>query len=568
MKYFFIFFMLGLLSATTSFAQIQDVNNKATNRVGHILLLNEQQRAVKNVEVIIDEIHYLTDFRGECTTKSRVTDQSNFRVVGYEIIKMDYVDIDQYMYIHIKTNEKVRAVDKVDSTLVNYTQNFNYIFNKLELEKQLLAEKSKQINSDIEAIIRKLKTDITFLEKTELRGQLNRLERQLIENEVAYETAHEKTNEVLARMKLFILEKDSLHSLANEKIEQVELEKKLIEAISSRNLIISVLIVFFLLGLASIFYRISQKIRKQRNELEEKVEEINHKNEEMQIQAENLKHANDEISHKGEALQFAFDEIAKKNQDITASINYARRMQRSLLPQPNALKEYLPESFILLRPRDIVSGDFYWFKEIKNEEGLKSKFIMAAVDCTGHGVPGAFMSLVADSLLNQIILFQEIYSPDEILNHLHNGVRTTLRQDASNNRDGMDIALCCIDQEHKKLEFAGAKNPLVYVQNQELKELKADRISIGGLQERSTYRKQTIGFEQETTCYIFSDGYHDQFGGTENKKFMRKNFNDLLLKVHSLPMENQRITLAQTLDQWIGHRKQLDDILVIGFKLS
>jgi serine phosphatase RsbU (regulator of sigma subunit) len=234
-----------------------------------------------------------------------------------------------------------------------------------------------------------------------------------------------------------------------------------------------------------------------------------------------------------------------------------------MLPLPEVFAEALPASFVLFKPRDIVSGDFYW---LYNEKHLT---IVAAADCTGHGVPGAFMSMIGNDLLGQIVEHDDIFSPDLILNELNMGVRKALRQDATNNKDGMDIAICVINRLERTLEYAGAANPLCYIQDDELKEIKADKFAIGGRQEENSriFKKHTLLLDKPTVYYIFSDGYQDQFGGENNSKFMSRRLKQLFVEIHKLPMAEQKKRMDDVIMDWIKHTRQIDDILVIGFKV-
>lgn len=254
--------------------------------------------------------------------------------------------------------------------------------------------------------------------------------------------------------------------------------------------------------------------------------------------------------------------IEKKNINITASITYAERIQKASLPQIEAIQTELTNSFILFKPKDIVSGDFYWFSKLGN------KIIIAAVDCTGHGVPGAFMSLVGLNLLSAIVNENKITETNLILEELHKRVRIALRQDITSNQDGMDMSLCVIDKVEKKIEFTGARNPLIYIQNNTLFRIKGDKRGIGGTQStHSTFTKHTISFQEKTSFYLFTDGYQDQFGGENDRKFMIKNMMDMFLKNHQLPMKEQKQIYEDKIIKWMQSSKQIDDILMIGFQL-
>jgi ligand-binding sensor domain-containing protein/serine phosphatase RsbU (regulator of sigma subunit) len=289
------------------------------------------------------------------------------------------------------------------------------------------------------------------------------------------------------------------------------------------------------------------------NSIKEQQEQLEHK----------IEQATAEIKAKNEELEIQKQEVLLQKENIQSSIKYAQRIQEAMLPLPEFFAEALPASFVLFKPRDIVSGDFYW---LHHEKHLT---IVAAADCTGHGVPGAFMSMIGNDLLGQIVEHDEIVSPDLILNALNVGIRKALRQDATNNKDGMDVAICVINRLERVLEYAGAANPLYYIQDEELKEIKADKFGIGGRQEENArkFKKHTLLLDKPTIYHIFSDGYQDQFGGENNSKFMSKRLKQLLLDIHKKPMLEQKQIMDDTISNWIKHTRQIDDILHIGFKV-
>jgi predicted ATPase/serine phosphatase RsbU (regulator of sigma subunit) len=283
-----------------------------------------------------------------------------------------------------------------------------------------------------------------------------------------------------------------------------------------------------------------------------------------------LNERNEEVKAQAEVLVLTNKELDTKNQAITSSITYAQRIQSAMLPLEDDFKKYFIEHFVLFRPRDIVSGDFYWLVE---KDG---KIIVAAVDCTGHGVPGAFMSLIGEAKLNEVVNIQDVTEAGEILNQLNKGIKTSLQQEETNNRDGMDMALCVIDKAAKMMEYAGSGNPLIYIQNDEegspqMHYIKADVFPIGGFNKNIThsFKRHLIDIAVPTTFYIFSDGYQDQFGGIEKRKFMTKRFRELLFEIHAKPMNEQKHILSDTLDSWMaeGLSPQIDDILVMGFRV-
>jgi ligand-binding sensor domain-containing protein/serine phosphatase RsbU (regulator of sigma subunit) len=263
-------------------------------------------------------------------------------------------------------------------------------------------------------------------------------------------------------------------------------------------------------------------------------------------------------------LKGANDKLSVAFQDIKDSINYAKKIQDAILPLETEIKKALPQSFVLFKPRDVVSGDFYWFNK-------KDDIIyIAAVDCTGHGVPGAFMSMIGSSLLNEIVSKKAIPDPADILKKLHRGVRKALKQDRDSyeSKDGMDLALAVVDTAANTLLYAGAKRPLFAFIKNEFIEIKADKQSIGGLEMEDDYHFRNHKFELQKgdTFYLFTDGYVDQFGGEKGKKYSSKRLRENLAEIHSSSMKDQGIQLTDTIDQWKIDTEQIDDILVIGFR--
>jgi serine phosphatase RsbU (regulator of sigma subunit) len=252
------------------------------------------------------------------------------------------------------------------------------------------------------------------------------------------------------------------------------------------------------------------------------------------------------------------EELAQKNKDITDSIRYAKRIQFAILPE----KPPFEDTFILFKPKDIVSGDFYWFTEADGRQYL------SAVDCTGHGVPGAFMSIIGHNSLTKIVREYGILQPGKILEKLNREVIETLHQRSGSGDvyDGMDLALVCYRPGEKLLEFAGAFNPLYLVRDGELLETVADKFSIGRSSFKSEiqFKNHILPVREGDAIYLFSDGYADQFGGEMMKKFKYRNLKELILKIRNEPMDRQRDILDQTIEQWRGNVEQLDDILVIG----
>jgi PAS domain S-box-containing protein len=264
-------------------------------------------------------------------------------------------------------------------------------------------------------------------------------------------------------------------------------------------------------------------------------------------------------------LEEAYKIIEEKQEEITDSINYAFRIQNAIVPRVEDIRRTFEKSFVLWRPKDIVSGDFYWYAD-------KDRYkILAVADCTGHGVPGAFMTMIGNTLLNQIVLQEDTNMPDQILNQLHLGVRKALRQDqeGSKSRDGMDITLMMWDKEEGRVYLAGANNPVVVIRGEEILEYKPDKMSVGGLQleEQRIFTLQEHSLQAGDAMYLYSDGFQDQFGGDEGRKFMVGKLKKLLQEVSTMPMDSQRELLIKAIEDWMGTEyEQIDDILLVGLQ--
>jgi serine phosphatase RsbU (regulator of sigma subunit) len=249
---------------------------------------------------------------------------------------------------------------------------------------------------------------------------------------------------------------------------------------------------------------------------------------------------------------------------VMDSVNYAKRIQEAILPDKREIAQHLPESFILFKPRDIVSGDFYWFTQSAGQS------IIAAVDCTGHGVPGAFMSMIGNTLLNQIVNEKEITEPAQILTLLNEKVNTSLKQNQldSESRDGMDIAICAFSADKTSMQYAGANRPLYLVRGGELQEVKASKFPIGGLDYDipKIFVNHVIPLQKGDSVYISTDGYADQFSPADSKLMTRK-FKELLLSGETKSMEEQGVFLGEFIEKWRGPVEQTDDVLVIGIKV-
>jgi len=287
------------------------------------------------------------------------------------------------------------------------------------------------------------------------------------------------------------------------------------------------------------------------------------KNRIISEQNNQLTEQNRKITDQNSQITEQKKEIEDKNKDLTDSINYAQKIQEAMMSDGQKLTELFDDAFILLQPKDIVSGDFYWL----GYEG--KRVIIGAIDCTGHGVPGAFMSMLGDSYLNHVVHVEKITDPAIILENLNKQIKKALNQEETNNQDGMDMSLCSVDLEKRVVEWAGAKNPLVFIKNGEIVKIKADSRPIGGhAYGEIPFTKHTVEIDSDTSFYMFSDGYQDQFGGPKNKKFMVKKMQKYFLEIHKKPMHEQKELLLAEFSKWKGDNEQIDDVLIVGFKMN
>lgn len=419
-------------------------------------------------------------------------------------------------------SEDLKSIGKIYYRMRMYPQALEYMNQSLEISRELdLKREMYDVYKELSDVYRDMGDYRQALENYEMYSMLKdsslREEslKQISELETKYETERIERENVL-------LNTENALQIARVKRQRIFL----ISVIS-----ISVII----LGFGFVVYRQYQE-KKQANIL---LEEQN-----IEIKAQR-------------------DQIFQQKQEITDSIQYASRIQNAVLPPENLLSE-LSEHFILYKPRDIVSGDYYWMT-LKDE-----RTIVVAADCTGHGVPGAFMSMLGISFMNEIINKSDTTQANEILNQLRSDVIASLGQtgETGETQDGMDLALCVIDTGKMNLQFSGAYNPLYIIRDDELIEFKSDKMPIGIHKEKKdSFSNHDIKIQKNDALYMFSDGYIDQFGGHKQKKFMTKNFKELLLRINRKPMKEQGKILDQTLLEWMGDVEQIDDILVMGLRI-
>ncbi len=359
------------------------------------------------------------------------------------------------------------------------------------------------------------------------------------------------------------------------KKQKLTIEEQKLEVKRQRQWLITFAAFFTVIFIFSILlYKLYTAKKKANHLLAIQNAEIIEKNEEISVQSEELMIRNSEIQEQKEEIEAQAEELViqrdialKSKEEIIDSINYAKRIQKAIFPSEKYANEILPEYFILLKPRDIVSGDFYWIKKIKNFT------VIAVADCTGHGVPGAFMSMLGTSFLNDIVSPRSLDNAGEILERLRNKVKKSLGQKGkdSESKDGMDIALYIINTETLELQYSGAYNPLYMIREKpeaELETIKADRQPIGVHPIEKEFTNHKIQLQKGDCLYTFSDGYADQFGGKHGQKFKSKNFKEILLANYQKPMSEQKQVLNNKIKDWMGQDyEQIDDIIVLGVRI-
>ncbi len=499
-------------------------------------------------------------------------------VEGYEVSSTYYTATNRRFFVYLKgvkpstaakqeiTQPQPNTGSKPEEKLLPSTektvseiirQDFNNVLNELEMEKQFLNERSIKIRDEIEKIASQLGNhQLSDEAKQELRKYLNRLEKRLIENDLAYESAQEKIKQVIERMRLEVIYKDSINAAAVQKIETIAAEreaavkeKEAIEALYRARLLIIALVALGLAGAAVASYSVSQKLKKQKEEIigqRNSIEEKNKKLEKAYLEIQSQK-----------------TEIERQNHQITTSIRYAESIQNAILPLASTFKEAFKDYFVYYQPKDIVSGDFYWCYSDGN------KTLIAVVDCTGHGVPGAFMSLIGYNLLNEQVKQHGFSKPSQILDGLDKNLRIVLRQEQKVNNDSMDVGICLI--EGHDVCFAGAKRALLIyrAQTDTLEEIRGDRKPIGGFKKylNRHYQDHHITVNPGDSLYLFTDGITDQPNPSLDK-FGYQKLKQVISAYGHMSMECQKEGLEKALHE---HKKGVplrDDITVLAVRIG
>jgi serine phosphatase RsbU (regulator of sigma subunit) len=364
---------------------------------------------------------------------------------------------------------------------------------------------------------------------------------------------------------MLLKENEIIRVRQQQELQSIQLEKSQAEVKQNRLVavfaFVGIAFVLVLLIISTRAYVLKQKSNK---ELARQRDEISEKNDELSQQNEEIAAQRDEIEAQRDLVYTQKDQIERTHNEISSSIDYATRLQDAILPGNRLLKEHFADHFVFFRPKQKVSGDFYWWTRIED------RLIITTADCTGHGVPGAFMSMLGVSLLREIVNREFLSQPGDILNQLRREVISSLDQkgDMGEQKDGMDLAMISYDLSSGKCLYAGANNPLYLVRNGELKEYKPDRMPISYYQRMESFTSREIDLKPGDRIYLFSDGFADQFGGEHRKKFKYRAFQNLILEHSEKPMDQQHIILQDTIVKWQGENEQIDDMVIVGLKMA
>lgn len=426
----------------------------------------------------------------------------------------------------------------------------------IDSQKVQIAEQEERIRQQQE-LLRNLNAEIDEKQNT-LAEKILVLDRQAAEIEHQRMTIGSQKAEVDSQRVVLTGQLEEISRQESRIVQQsdkiAEQETVLIaqlRAIEKKNMLIWFFVIALVLvsGLGYFIYR-GYRIKKEAN---------------IQLEAKNklISAQKDEIQKQKEIAESQRDQIAYQKKHITDSIEYALRIQSALLPSLELFSDKI-DHFVLYKPRDIVSGDFYWVAEVED-----SKQVIIAADCTGHGVPGAFMSMLGVSFLNEIVLNKGITRPDQIMNTLREDVIRSLKQgqETSGVKDGMDMCICLLDTDKRSLQFCGANNPLWIISKGELSEIKGDKMPVAIHESMRPYTNHWIDLKKGDTFYIFSDGFADQFGGSNQKKFLSKNLKRILGELQNKSMLEQGAELDQIFEEWRKEVEQVDDVTVIGVRV-
>lgn len=518
-------------------------NNPDTLSRNYHVSINE----IGNAYSELGNIEQALEYHKQAIELRKKLDKSLYLAYSYHDISLDYFRISEYKtaldYIYrcfnlLKENNDITSLATAYSTIVQQL----VLINDFSRAEFYLNEMYKIVASIENSFVQNLYYEVAYLYYKSINDEKNALR---------YLELFKALNDSL-EIKNIDKQIEELH-IKNEienKQEQINLQQTVIEKKNlQRNiaLIITVFSLFVILLILRNYY-----LKQKSNRI------ISEKNKVLEL-------ANEEIALQHKEVMEQNKIISRQSKRITDSIEYAKFIQRAMITGEKTLESNVSESFIFYRPKDIVSGDFYWIKKIKNN------LLVAAVDCTGHGVPGAFMSVLGITFLNEITISNPDLNVAEILNLLRNKVKESLHQNdvRTISTDGMDLSIISINLETHDLNFAGANLPLFAILklNNQLQEIKPDFMPVGVFVKEKSFTRKQLKLQKNDLLYLFTDGYIDQFGGDDNKKFMSSNFKELIMEIKDFPMNEQKAAFEKSFVNHKGENEQTDDILIIGIKV-
>ncbi len=554
-----ITYLAKALKLYIEMGNIKGIADCQINMCSKYFALKKYDESLKWAKDAMSNYEKIKDIRGVSTCYIDISD--------IYVHDKDYVKAIEYLYKSL--NQRKEIGDKMGTAECYFK--LGKIHN--ELEKYNLAldyfNKYLQLSKEMESIedLRRCYEHLSLIH-SKLNNYKKAFEYQVLFKQMQDSIINSDNTKKITQLEMnFEFEQkereQTLIQQQKDAVKTIELKKqKLIKNAFIAGFILTLIFSFFIFR----SYRINKKkniiLAAQKNEILEKNFVLYQQNEEITAQRDEIETQKDEIVKQHNIIEV-------KNKNITDSIRYAQQIQQAIHPKDELIKTHLPHSFIFLKPKDIVSGDFYWVSS--NED--QNIVYFSAVDCTGHGVPGAFMSIVGHNLLKQALNEQKLTSPSQIIDFISKNIYQQFRKqnesDTNYVKDGMDLALCKLNKEKLLLEYAGVHNPLYLIRNKQLTEYKADNYPIGEpfCNDFLNYTNQHIYLQKEDVIYIFSDGFIDQFGGEKRKKFLNHRFKQTLLDLHSLPMEEQKTGLEKILTEWKGMNEQIDDILIMGVKI-
>lgn len=510
-----------------------------------------------NIPKAIEYYNKALSYNGQNVNKQNIANTLN-NMGNIHILLKKYPEALDYFKKALIINQQIGSKEGIASCnfhfadIYNRKKDFqsalNYTLISLTVAKQIgsrdLFFKNLMLQADIYANLKDFANAYNALSSA-----------NILKDSLINETNHKQINEIETKYQTEKKKKEIAFLNQQSELNELKLKKNAKDIQFQRVVMFIVLIGFVLiLFIAVLIYKQFIEKKAVNLKLEFQNKEISSKKEELEVQ-------------KNIAIQQR-DQIIEQKKHITDSILYAQKIQNAILPDSDSFNKYFKDNFIIFKPKDIVSGDFYWFSKLSNEE---SKIVVAAIDCTGHGVPGAFMSIVAYNLLKQAINEYQLSKPSEILNSLSINLISTMQLKDNENvvMDGMDISLCVIDIDEMNLTYAGAHNPVYIVRENEFIELKADTHSIGEVftSDFTGFADKEVFLEENDCIYLFSDGYIDQFGGPNRKKFMSRQFKKLLTDIHNMNFTKQKEFIENRFNEWKANIDQYDDVMIIGLKI-